>query len=59
MDGDVESITKGLSCVFKPDAGRQKQHSMQLLDGSNDIGHLIPVHPFELYFEDVPDAPGV
>ena len=32
---------------------------MQLLDGSNDIGHLIPVHPFELYFKDIADAPGV
>ena len=59
MDGDVESITEGLASVFKPDARRQKKHSMQLLDGSNDIGHLIMVHPFELYFEDVPDAPSV
>ena len=32
---------------------------MQLLDGSNGIGQLIPVHPFELYLEDVADAPGV
>ena len=59
MDRDVESITEGHVRVFQPGTRRQKQHSMQLLDGSNDTGHLIVVHPFEGYFKDILDAPGV